>query len=65
MVFWVVFVGAVDILNELIAALMFNGSVAFGYDGDIHVGVDTCCYSNNNKKKMTKSLVEYKILSAN
>lgn len=40
MVFWV---GAVDILNELNAARIFNGSVAFGYDDAKHVAGDTSC----------------------
>lgn len=43
MTFCPVFVGAVDIRNELNAALMFSGSKAFGYDDGIIVGGDTCC----------------------
>lgn len=55
MAFWA-FVGAVDILNELIAALMFSGSVAFGYAGDIHVGVDTCCCSIIQRENQNQTI---------
>lgn len=50
MVFWV---GVVDILNELNAARIFNGSVAFGYDDDMHVAGDTSCCLDKNKYKIS------------